>query len=64
MHHLYFTLLGALVGYATYKVCRDPSARRDEFRALGSVSRWSAGVLALLVFLIFALAPTLSEFFR
>lgn len=42
----------------------DPSTRREESRALGSASRWSAGVLALLVFLIFALAPTLSEFFR
>jgi hypothetical protein len=31
---------------------------------LGSASRWSAGVLALLVFLIFALAPTLSVYLR
>ena len=64
MHHLYFALLGSLVGYVTYKLCRDPSTRREQFTALGSTSRWFAIALALLMFSIFALAPTLSKYLR
>ena len=64
MHHLYFALLGSLVGYVTYKLCRDPSTRREQFTTLGSTSRWFAVTLALLVFSIFALAPTLSKYLR
>ena len=48
--------MGALAGYATYKLCRDTSTRREQFREFGSASRWSGGVLALLVFLIFRIA--------
>ena len=64
MHHLYFVLLGSLVGYVTYKLCRDPSTRREQFTNLGSTSRWFAIMLALLMFSIFALAPTLSNYLR
>ena len=64
MHHLFFPLLGLLVGYVVYKLCRNPSCRREQFQCFGPASRWLALALALLAFAAFALAPTLSAILR
>jgi hypothetical protein len=64
MGHVFFFLLGLLVGYVTYKLCRDPSSRREQFQDLGASSRWLAVALALIVFCCFALAPTISKYLR